>query len=646
MKHTLSLGVFADLCLSAAEDAMERHAIGIAGLRAPVRSGRTIPQRRAEVLRVADKVRIEFPALAGPLKDLNRWLDRVQVSSQASELLGHWSNLAEVLVVLEGCQNEPQAPFPAWFDAKAAGAGQMELAPNPAGAASTAAATPGIASHEGAVLFVRRVMEMVRAYRRAGTRRLYEADRLALLRAFQSVEAGVLPPKVMLPIRTDAHRPCPTYLSLADPGIGHLMATCWDAKVLEGTIVHIETIDRGGIDSRSVIEAYRIPSIRDVARIRVLVGEDAPCSVYVGRPVFEGLENPSAARGPAFDHALLKVAHTVAAACSGLFALGVAECKIGMDGLTYTQAVRYMQALTGNTIRDRYRQRFSAAFNIHAKLFDDRDTGREPRAITQPMDVARMAARMTQEGGFEKVTWDGATDKAGSQPLIGQLTAAELLELVHDAHARGLETYISAGMGPEEMLVAAKVGVGGVGIGTRLHETLENGTITHLLMGAVRQTLTARDLGTQSEPGRAAAARAQLDWLMAAGNLPAERQPLRQGLHQGLLAFHRAGNDIERHVAEGKLEPWLTESKAFLDGLRGASADAAQQRRRAGATGLDSHGEAEGAQEDPVLETARAKLAALVAVRDPDAEEVSMMRSLAALIEAGDGEGLRYWLGV
>lgn len=75
MKHTLSLGVFADLCLSAAEDALERHAIGIEGLRAPVRSGRTIPQRRAEVLRVADQVRIHLPELAGPLKDLNRWLD-------------------------------------------------------------------------------------------------------------------------------------------------------------------------------------------------------------------------------------------------------------------------------------------------------------------------------------------------------------------------------------------------------------------------------------------------------------------------------------------------------------------------------------------------------------------------------------------
>lgn len=660
MKHAITPGAFADLCLSAAEDVLEQHALGVPGMRAPVRSGRTIPRRRAAVMEAADELPIHKPGLAASLRTLTGLLEQVLRQPSAAELVDLWSRLAEVLGALEGAGNDRMAPFEAHFEAKAVGIAQIELSfASPGGTGATAPAT-GLAPHEVAVRFLRRVMGMVRAYRQAGTRRLYPADRLALLRAYQWVEAGVLPPQVMVPIRTDAQRPRPTYLSLADPGIGHLMATCWAADVLEGTIVHIETIDRGGIDDRALIEAYRIPSIRDVARIRVLVGDDAPCSVYVGRPVFEGLGQPSAATDRAFEHALLKVAHTVAAACSGLFALGVAECKIGMDGLTYKQALRYMQALTGNTIRDRFRQRFSAAFNINTPLLDDRDGQREPRRITQPMEVARVAAQLAQQGGFEKVTWDGASNEPGGKPFIGQLSAADLLTLVHDAHGRGLETYISAGMGPDEMLVAATVGVGGVGIGTWLHATLENGTVTHLKMDQVRKTLEACELGAQGVPGRAAATLAQLDWLKASGNLPEAEEALRHGLHDGLAAFHRAGSNIDRVHAEAVLTARLKPSEEFLDGLRRAAAEAAAQPHRSrGAAGWGGLGDGDDGREDPVLELARAKLAALTAARQhddefatlvsaghDDDEDLALMRALSPLIEAGDVEGLRYWLGV
>ena len=40
-------------------------------------------------------------------------------------------------------------------------------------------------------------------------------------------------------------------------------------------------------------------------------------------------------------------------------------------------------------------------------------------------------------GGFEKVTWDGASDTYPSQCVMYQLTHEEAITLVHEAHERG-----------------------------------------------------------------------------------------------------------------------------------------------------------------------------------------------------------------
>lgn len=89
------------------------------------------------------------------------------------------------------------------------------------------------------------------------------------------------------------------------------------------------------------MEAYRLPSHIDAGKVRLHVGTDAPCSCYIGRPVFEGLnykgsfeeyariyreKNQEIEIKPAdffFKANLLKTAHFWASACSAMFANGI-----------------------------------------------------------------------------------------------------------------------------------------------------------------------------------------------------------------------------------------------------------------------------------------------------------------------------------
>lgn len=627
LESILTIPALAELGLSALEDATDHQALAVPGLRQPVRRGRSVRERQGELVGRIQTLRDHQPRAASPLADLETKLLTLLTSPAGLDLAAWWAGFAQVLAQAEGVEGDRLAPFEAHFEITAAGGGELRLQ------ARTQAA--GTLAAQG---LVGRVTEMCAAYRAAGTRRLHVSDQLALLRAYQLVEMGARPTPPMQPIRTDLLRPCPTYLSFADPGPGHLWTTVRDGALLRGTIVHIETIDREGIADPRQIEAYRIPSIRDVARLRVHVGDAAPCSVYVGRPVFEGLtrdELADPARRRSFQQSLLKTAHTVAAACSGLFALGVAECKIGLDGLTARQAVDYLQALTGNVIRDRFTQRLSAAFNLNTPVLDDRDEARGPREVQGRVNVGRLGILLAKRGGVEKVTWDGAAT-GESRPILGQLTRVELFELVHEAHERGLETYISAGMTDEHMPAAVEVGVGGVGIGTKLHATADNGTITHVLPDRVRAVLEARDRALQRPAGQAAAALAQLDWRHAIVPLPPEQDAVRQELCTRLRAYHAAvdtappaGNDVARQRAEDELQKALTNVNVQLGELIRP-------------LGVPSRAPAPGA-EDPVFSVAQQVLECEARSQETLSSDARMLRRL---LDARDAEGLRYWLGV
>ncbi len=341
-----------------------------------------------------------------------------------------------------------------------------------------------------------------------------------------------------------------------------------DRDLLHGTIVHIEYIDRGKIAEKSVTEAYRIPSVRHVARIRLVVGDTSPCTVYIGRPTFESKR---------FENDILKSAHTIAAACSAMFGLGIADCKIAMDGMTASEAVQFMRAVSGNTIRDRYTQRLSAAFNLNTPLTDDRIASQNPVSLTENFAIAKCSIVLTRKGHFDKVTWDGAAD-GPSLPLIpNQLKELRLLELVHEAHGNGLETYISAGMDADNMRSVTAAGVGGVGIGTKLHfrdpNTLAIGRIN---AEEVRKVLENRDFAAPQPPGKAAEALARLDWFFHDLNqsdalefLRKTVQDLRSRLYESLKAYWQAATDGARIATHKAIQEQIQGTDSCCrDGVR------------------------------------------------------------------------------
>ena len=66
-----------------------------------------------------------------------------------------------------------------------------------------------------------------------------------------------------------------TYMSVTDPGEGHILGTSLDEDYMRGVIVHVEHLERANQD-RSSIESYRIPAVLNVAKVRMHVGPRAP----------------------------------------------------------------------------------------------------------------------------------------------------------------------------------------------------------------------------------------------------------------------------------------------------------------------------------------------------------------------------------
>ena len=65
--------------------------------------------------------------------------------------------------------------------------------------------------------------------------------------------------------------------------------TTRDSTLMQGATVHTEYIDRDAFSDKRIVEPYRLPAHVYAARVRLHVGTEAPCSCFIGRPVFEGL---------------------------------------------------------------------------------------------------------------------------------------------------------------------------------------------------------------------------------------------------------------------------------------------------------------------------------------------------------------------
>jgi hypothetical protein len=419
--------------------------------------------------------------------------------------------------------------------------------------------------------FLASVMQMCREYR-SQRRAFSPEDELALERAYRLLDQGVRMPRNYQSIRTDDHRPVQTYLSFADSGEGHLAVTVRESALLEGLIAHVEYIDRDNVDRKELVEAYRLPAVRNAARVRLHVGSSTPCTAFIGRPVFEA---------NSFDLGLLKAGHTMASVCSAMFAHGLADCKVAMDGMTARQTVEFMRVVAGNVVRDPLKQRLSAAFNINTSLLNDLVSRGAPRKIEPSIgdeternksrfEIAELAVRLVKLGGFNKVAWDGASDERPSKPIIGQqLSRVQLLKVVHSAHEHGLETYISAGMTDEHMWDAVFIGVGGVGVGTSLHSKAD-GVVGEIDRAKVLRILDVQKEALKTTAGRAASQLAQLDWRYAEGSLTRAGNDLRTKLFEELKGLLQSMDDGKVTITQissatqQQLESLLNNIKAII----------------------------------------------------------------------------------
>eukprot|EP01105_Mastigella_eilhardi_P021219 TRINITY_DN511_c0_g1_i2.p1 TRINITY_DN511_c0_g1~~TRINITY_DN511_c0_g1_i2.p1 ORF type:complete len:1977 (-),score=536.88 TRINITY_DN511_c0_g1_i2:556-6486(-) len=371
---------------------------------------------------------------------------------------------------------------------------------------------------------------------------------LAIQYAYYLLERGAQLPQCLRGLGAPGLRPyTQTYLAITDPGPDHIKITCQDEDMLrKGVTVHVEYIDRTESSDRDLVEAYRLPSQLAVAKVRLHVADTAPCSVYIGRPVFEGLpygkgfaefareyrDHSHSSDPDFFFHAeVLKAVHGMAATCTAMFMEGVSECKIAIERMSERQGVYFMRALHSNVARDASRQFLSAAFNLFTPIYSER-LGRN---VEKPMDLARLAIHMTLRGGFDKVTWDGSSSTTPSPPVTETLNYKKMLKLAHDAHRAGLLTYVSAGMNKDTVHVPVEAGIDGIGIGVDLHYMKER-TLGAFDCDKINTVITNRDAAANTTLGKGGRLLAYLDYKYFEQMQDEKELKLNEELWQAMLA--------------------------------------------------------------------------------------------------------------
>jgi hypothetical protein len=292
-------------------------------------------------------------------------------------------------------------------------------------------------------------------------------------------------------------------------------------------------------------------------------------TAFIGRPVFENRAldptNPAApVDADTFSLDFRKALHLHLATCSCMFRSGIADCKIAIEHMSSSQAIEFMSELASGVLRDRTRQSLSAAFNINTPLTVDHDG--HSGILERPMEIARMGIDIARRSGFEKVAWDSASGTVPSEPIVGLLSFADLVDLAHSAHEQGLETYISGGMRPEHMRDATYAGIDGVGIGTRLH--CDEGTSPSIDPDAILQALRVRDEASLEPLGKAARLLARLDICASRNQLTCRADVLRKELHRAL----RSGDAVAAEC--------LVENLSRVSGMVDAPPDRAPRRKR------------------------------------------------------------------
>ncbi|ESO92069.1 hypothetical protein LOTGIDRAFT_163073 [Lottia gigantea] len=351
---------------------------------------------------------------------------------------------------------------------------------------------------------------------------------LAIHLAYNSIANGKQLTSKSRPLGSPGFRPhTQTYIALTDPGDGHVLGTTRFNDWMTGAMVHVEYLERPGNLPRPEIETYRVPSLQDFSRVRLHVGSAAPITFYVGRRMKDS---------GVFGNDFLKVVHMTSATASAAFGQGSAECKIAMEGLKTSEAVRYMRALRCQVLRNRLSQFLSAAWNLNQTVIDDYEK-ETPVELTERIDIALRAIEITCIGGFDKVTWDGAGDSYPSKCIMHQLDFKEALSIVHAAHLRGLVTYFSAGFKFNDIKHAVYSGTDGIGIGgAQVLRLMDRETGMHgpYMEENIPRILSERDAAADSIRGQGVHLLARMDTMFFEGSLTHEEDAQREKLYTAL----------------------------------------------------------------------------------------------------------------
>lgn len=330
-----------------------------------------------------------------------------------------------------------------------------------------------------------------------------------------------------------------TLIFTTDPGDDHIRITSHSKEMMNGIAAHVEHIDRDKVSSKELVEAYRLPAAINAAKVRLHIGDSVPVTAFIGRPVFENGNADKNKPTESYEMDQLKSVHMSASACSAMFQNGVADCKLAIERMYLKDAVAFMKSVVGNVFRTLGKQTLAAAFNINTPYYDNlyhaTIEDEESYMVNDRFEIAQMAIKAAVDGGFDRVTWDGASNQIPSEPIINQLTHQQFTFLVHTAHENGLQTYFSAGLEAEHVERCVYTGVDGLGIGTSLH-FIDPDT---KLMGAfdpkaIKAVLDARDHAEDTQRGKAAILLARMDRLHFETLLSEAEEMIREQLYQAV----------------------------------------------------------------------------------------------------------------
>lgn len=337
----------------------------------------------------------------------------------------------------------------------------------------------------------------------------------------------------IVPWGNSGFRKIQTQASITDPGLGHLTGTIRKMEFINGTNVHIEYLERGQENDREVVEPYRLPDLATIGKVKMSVGKDTSVSSYVGRPMFEDT----------FENSFIKSVHTTIAVCSSIFMNGLSECKVAIERMTVSQAIKFMQTVSANVIRDESLQVLAAAFCINYPLIDDRPTtlanndGKAKR-ITDKTEIAKLGIEIAKAGNFDKVTFDGTANWYPSDPIMEQLGYKNSLVLVHKAHEQGLLTYFSAGFRFKHLTDIVQTGTDGIGLGgaqiLRFMDS-KNGYQDPFKQENIKKILDINKKAAHSIIGQGAILLSRLDRMHYEGSIPLWADKQREKLFNSLL---------------------------------------------------------------------------------------------------------------